>query len=115
MKIEISSRKEEPLFKRESLVVTATFDGKTPSRSDFKQKLGTQLKLNPDLIVIRRMNQKFGDTTLSCEARIYKDVNTLKSIEHEHLVKKNQPKASGEKADEGTSKTESHPKAEVSA
>jgi len=100
MKLEVIEKKEEPLFNRENIKVNLNFEGKTPSRQSLKDKLSTQLKANSELVIIRKIGQKFGSTSASCEARIYKDVESLKKLESQKYIKNN-TKESKEEAKEG--------------
>jgi small subunit ribosomal protein S24e len=89
MKLDIKERKDDSLFGRERVDFNVIYDGKTPSRLDLKKQLSTQLKVDEKLVVVRKVDQKFGDASAKCEAIVYKDESSLKSLEKKKYVTKN--------------------------
>jgi small subunit ribosomal protein S24e len=71
MKLEVTDKKQDVLFGREVVHLKATFEGQTPSRLDIKKKLATQLKVDADTVIVRKVDQGFGEASVSCEAYVY--------------------------------------------
>lgn len=89
MKIELVKEKEEKLFHRKELLVKLNFDKDTPSKQVVKKELSDHLKLNPELLTLNKVKQRFGERCADVFAYIYKDAASLKKLE---VINKKQKK-----------------------
>ena len=93
MKIELVKEKEEKLFNRKEILVKLDFEKNTPSKEVIKKELSDNLKLNPELLTLNKVKQRFGERTADIFAYIYKDAASLKKLEIKNKKqKKNETK-----------------------
>ncbi len=90
MEIEILEKKENPLLNRVE-VYFAVHHPKTPTpkRNDVKDALANVLNTRKDLVVIDSMEPTFGKPTTFGYAKIYSSVEVARSIEPEHIQRRN--------------------------
>ncbi|MEM0043328.1 MAG: hypothetical protein QXJ51_04230 [Sulfolobales archaeon] len=95
----IHSEKNNELLKRLEIEARIEHVGQgTPSRQSVKEILSKIYNVNKDLIVIRRIDTSYGRGSSKILARIYRDPDTLKKYEPEHLlIRENPEKKSKEK------------------
>jgi len=98
MKITLSNETENPLMNRKVLKGDIAFEGATPGRYEMKLELAKELKLNPSLLILRRVINVFGDRKVIFEAHVYKSEAELAKVNKAILDKnkKPEPKESGE-------------------
>ena len=90
MDIEILNKKENPLLDRTEVEFKIDHpEEKTPSRDAVRAKLIDMLKAPKDAIVVDHMNSKFGQMVTVGYAKVYKDGDTAKKIEREHVLVRN--------------------------
>ena len=77
------------------------YDGATPSKTDIKTKIASQLKAKTEDIVVDNVKVVFGTNSAKFEARIYDDEDSLKKIELKYIFKKN----NAEKKEENKTET----------
>jgi small subunit ribosomal protein S24e len=65
--------------------------GSTPPRLEVRKTLATMLKLNSDLVFIKRFKTKTGTNTAVGVANVYDSIEQAKFIEPEYIVKRNIP------------------------
>jgi ribosomal protein S24E len=91
MKIEILSEKEnKPLYRKEVDFRVDHSGGSTPSRADVKDKIVAQFNADPDTVVIKTLNTKFGIGVTEGSARIYSDSEQMKQTELPHVIKRHE-------------------------
>jgi small subunit ribosomal protein S24e len=88
MEITITSETPNVLLNRKELRFTITYAGTTPSRKDVHAKLAAMLNTPKDQLIIGSLNNKFGMTFISGEARVYNSKDDLKQIEAEYIQKR---------------------------
>jgi small subunit ribosomal protein S24e len=92
----IENERLNKLINRLEIVVRIEHVGEgTPSRELVKDVLAKLYSIDKDLVVIRRIDTSYGRGSSKILARIYKDPETLRKFEPEHILKR------------GSSKTES--------
>ena len=73
MEITINDKKENKLLKREDIKAEVLFDEATPSRKDIKKDLIKKIKADPDMVVIKKIRNLFGEKKILITAAVYKD------------------------------------------
>ncbi len=96
MKISINSKQENPLLNATMVEATLSYEKATPSRPEVVKELAKQLKVKPELVVVRKITTAFGETIASVSAYVYKDEETLRRVEQEWLLKRSAPKKAEE-------------------
>jgi len=81
MELSITQQKENPLLSRTEVLGKLTFEQSTPSNSEVQKSLASKLKVNEQLIVIKKIGTTFGSRTASLNVFVYKDETSLNRIE----------------------------------
>jgi ribosomal protein S24E len=116
MEIEVTKQNDAPLLSRKRVTAFVNFAATTPSRLELKFALGTQLKVNPDLVIIKHIYQRFGARRAKLIAHVYDKKELLEKLESEGLVAKHFKKVVEKKEEqEAPAKVEEAPKAEAPA
>jgi small subunit ribosomal protein S24e len=89
MEIVVEKEKKNPLLKRKEIYFRLRYEKATPSRRDVRKKLAGLFGANPDTVVIEYIKPEFGKGEAVCYARVYENVESLKSIEEDHILKRN--------------------------
>jgi len=91
MEVIVEKEKHNPLLKRKEIYFRLKYEeeGATPSRNDVRQKLAGLFNANPETVVIDYIKPEFGISEAYCYAKIYDSVEDLKSIEEDHIIKRN--------------------------
>lgn len=87
MKLEITNRKDNPLFNRVEVVFEVRHDVETPSRSSVICELAKALKTDESLIVVDYIRQPFGVKMCYGKAKAYKSAEAMK-VEPKHLLER---------------------------
>ena len=107
MDLKLKSVKENKVFDRKEVVAEVKFSGSTPKRYEVLEALSKSLEVEPELIVIRNINNVYGGSRAIVYARVYFDKNTLKNIELGHYLKRTEKTKPEEKAEETEENAES--------
>jgi ribosomal protein S24E len=93
MEVKIVSTKKNSLLKRKEVNfrVEQGSKAKTPERLEVKKAIATELKINGDLVFIKKMKTMTGTTTTVGVANAYETVEQAKFIEPEYIRKRNSP------------------------
>ena len=93
MEIKITSKMDNPILKRKEVnfSIEQGPKGKTPSRLEVKKRLADELKMNEELIFVKRMQTMTGTNTLVGVANAYENKEQARHIEPEHIIKRNSP------------------------
>ncbi len=93
MEIRIVSTKENPLLKRKEVDFRVAHGpkGKTPSRVDVKKAIATELKINEEMVFIKRMRTITGTNTTAGIANVYETIEQANFIEPKYVRKRNSP------------------------
>lgn len=96
MKAEITKDVVNPVLKRREINFSLTFEGPQPSRIDTKKVLSAAFDLNPELLIIERMQTVFGKQEVVGYAKVYDDIDSLQMIEKTHILARNAVKTEEE-------------------
>ncbi len=89
--MQILNQKEEKLLRRKEVKFKVNFERVTPNKEDLKKQISDKLKVEPDLVVIEKAHQGFGERTAEVSALIYSDKDSMKKVEvRNKRVKKKQ-------------------------
>ena len=93
MEVKIVSTKKNSLLKRKEVDfrVEQGLKGKTPARLEVKKAIAAELKINEDLVFVKKMKTMTGTNTAVGVANAYETVEQAKFIEPEHIRKRNIP------------------------
>ncbi len=93
MEVKIVSTKENPLLKRKEVGfrVEHGSKGKTPARLAVKKAIAAELKINEELVFVKRMQTMTGTNTAVGIANVYETTEQAKFIESEYIRKRNSP------------------------
>jgi small subunit ribosomal protein S24e len=93
MEIKIVSTKENPLLKRKEVTFRVEQDlkGKTPERLEVKKAIATKLKINEEMVFVKKMQTMTGTNTSVGNATAYETVEQAKLVEPEYIIKRNSP------------------------
>lgn len=90
MELEITSKKENPLLNRIEVNFKAVHPKeKTPKRDEIRNSIATIMNLKKNYIIIDNMKSLFGCPETVGYAKIYSSRKDAKTIEREHIVKRN--------------------------
>lgn len=90
--MEILSKKEEKLLDR--TFVTAEMQADIPpARDSARQAVASSMKVEPKLVVIKKITPAFGERKVKITSYIYKTEERLKEIEHPKMLAKGKKKA----------------------
>jgi len=88
----ISDQKNELLKRREvTFQVEHNQTGATPSRLEIRKGVADTLKVNVDLVFIKKFETKTGTRTALGVANVYDSLEQAKLIEPEYIIKRNVP------------------------
>lgn len=93
MEVQIVSTKENPLLKRKEVSFRVEQDpkGKTPARLEVKKALAAKLKINEEMVFVKKMQTMTGTHIAVGNATAYETVEQAKLIEPEYIIKRNSP------------------------
>ena len=108
MEIEITKEKENRLLHRTEMEGTIRFERETPSRADIIKYIAAKKNVPENLVVVAKVNQKFGARDGKVDIRIYESESMMKSIEPRYMLKRQaktpkkveEPKAEEKKGEE---------------
>ncbi len=104
MKLEIISKKKNPIFNREEIEFKVLDSDATPSRADVRKLLLSSTKTKKEnLLVLKKINSAFGERESKGYAYIYENEKSLEKLEPLFIRKRNQEK------EEKRSKSEEKP------
>lgn len=80
--MKLIKEQESPLLDRKTVYFESMFErNRTPSRVEVKMQLSTILKVKPELIAIKKIQNHYGQNKISITANIYKNTETLRTLE----------------------------------
>lgn len=93
MEIKIVSESENSLLRRREVhfKVEHSQTGNTPTRLEAKKALADALKVNSDLLFIKKLKTKTGTSIAVGVANVYDSVEQAKFVEPEYIIKRNIP------------------------
>ena len=87
MELKITHKEEKPLLYREECTAEIT-DSKTPSNAELKKVIAEKMNKDESLILIKKIEQKFGKQGTIAKFYIYKNADAIKSFERFRKPKK---------------------------
>ncbi len=93
--MEIKSKKEEKLLDRTFITAEMQADI-PPARDSARQAVASSMKVEPKLVVIKKIAPTFGERKVKITAYIYKTEERLKEIEHPKMLAKGKKKVDKE-------------------
>jgi len=102
MEVRITSEEYNPLLKRKEVAfeVEHRETGGTPSRFEVGKRLAALLKIDPELVYVKRMKTKTGTMIAVGEANAYDSIEQAKLVEPKHIIARNTPPEKQEKQEE---------------
>lgn len=93
MEVKILSENVNPLLKRREVVFQVDHDqtGSTPPRLEVKNAIARLLKIDANLVFIKKLETKTGTRKAVGLANVYDSIEHAKLIEPEYIVKRNMP------------------------
>jgi len=93
MEVKIVSTKENPLLKRKEVDFRVEYGpkGKTPARLEVKRAIAAELKINEELVFVKRMQTMTGTNTAVGIANVYETAEQANFIEPAYIRKRNSP------------------------
>ena len=89
MDIQITEKKTNLFFKRDEVYGTISFEKQTPSRKELQEKLSSSLKVKPELVSVRKIDNIFGDRKSKFVAFAYENQEALDKVEPAQYKKRN--------------------------
>jgi ribosomal protein S24E len=87
MEIKITHKEEKPLLHREECTAEIT-DSKTPSNAELKKVIAEKMNKDESLILIKKIEQKFGKQETIAKFYVYKTVESIGKFERFRKPKK---------------------------
>ena len=102
MEVKIVSTKKNSLLKRKEVDfrVEQGPKGKTPERFEVKKAIAAELRVNENLVFIKKMETMTGTNTALGVANTYETIEQAKFIEPEYIRKRNSPPVEQKEAEE---------------
>lgn len=97
MQITTKSKKENKLLDRTEFDLEIAYEGPTPSNEQIKQELAKNLKINPELTIIKHTYTQFGATKADVLAFEYKTKEAMQAVELIKEKKEEKPKVEEKK------------------
>ena len=95
MEIKIETQTSKPLLSREEFIAVIN-EKKTPSNASLKEEISKKLNAPVELIIIKKIDQKYGQNKVEVNFYIYGNIESLKKFENEKKIKiKAAPAATG--------------------
>ena len=89
MDIAILERKENPLLHRDEIKLKVShLQQPIPQRKDVVMRLSAEVNKEPDTIILRKMNSKFGSSYSIADVFVYESSDYAKRIERPHVLKR---------------------------
>lgn len=79
--IKIIDQKEIPLLNRKIMNLDFSFVGSTPRKEVIKKEIAGFLKTKEDLVVLKKVNQRFGEESAKVVVHVYDNAENLKKVE----------------------------------
>ncbi len=92
MEVTVKSEKQNPILRRKEIEFEVNVEKSTPQRTELRKAVASHFKAKPELVVVDRITQRFGDRKASAIARIYEEKEALERLELGHIKSKNFPK-----------------------
>ncbi len=116
MVLKILSQDKVPEMGRTHITAELVFEKETPSNKDVKAELAKMVKCDPDLIVVNKIDTKYGEPKAMVDAFQYDSKDSFDAVKRK-LPKKQAEKAAAElkKQEDAKKKAEEESKAKAEA
>ena len=102
MDIEITEKKNNPLFNRMEVHFTINHEGEgTPNREIIRSEIAEKLNVKKENIIINNISSSFGIQKSRGYAKIYSSSKKVETLERKYILKRNQMIQKDKKKDEG--------------
>jgi len=91
MQIEVIKEENNELLSRRQLQIKIQHEAATPARMQVRDQVATDLKVEPEQVIIDNMHTAFGKKETVAYVKIYESAEAAKQIEQEHILKRNAP------------------------
>jgi len=98
MELKLLKQTEMPLLSRKRVNFDLFFEGPTPSEKDIVENVASVLKAKQELISVRHIYTKYGESKAKVIIHLYDSLENLKNIEEYKKKKKKGDKKEGEQA-----------------
>lgn len=99
-KIEVLSDQEDKLLERRQISFKLTHEKiATPRRLEIRKKLAETLRVDPETVFLRPLQQKYGRNEAGGTAFIYKTIERAHLVEQKYLIERLKPKKEKEEAE----------------
>ena len=115
MNLKVTSKTPAPLLMRTVIEAEVDYDKATPSTEDVKQKIASTSSANPNLVVVKKIDNKYGIRKALVTAYIYDNAEGLKKIEPKTKEAKKPAEKKEAPAEKPAEKKEEAPKEEKPA
>ena len=115
MEFKIEKQENKPLVERDEIIVKITKIDATPSNAQVQEAIAKLTKKNKDLIVIKKIHQKFGMNECVALAYIYTNQEALKKFEPKKKKSKKEEKKEAVKTEEKAKEEKAEKKEEKPA
>ncbi len=88
MEIKIMNEYENKVIGRKEITFEINYTQNPPSRLQAKNELAKQIKVEPNLVVIKKMANVFGLRKMICNANVYPDEKILTKFEPKYIIKR---------------------------
>ncbi len=88
MNITNMQKNEKPLLARIEVTADISYENVTPSKEELRTKLAENLKTDKELVVVKKINNRFGARDADATAYVYKTNEDLLRIEPKKKEKK---------------------------
>lgn len=88
MKIKIVHNSEEHLLSRHKITADMEFENAVPARKDVIQKIAEMISVEPDLVVVKKIDGALGSSKAKILAYAYKNKEERNRIEEKKLLVK---------------------------
>jgi len=104
MDLEITSKEKNPFLKRQEITFQIKDKLTTPTRKEVKQKISAITNAKEEVLILNKINHKFGSHSYSGTARIYESIEDLSKIEKQFVIDRNfgKPKKSIEQKEDSS-------------
>ena len=91
MKVNIISKKQNPLLKRKEVTFSVDHaqNGGTPSRVGIRKQLASLLQTKPEMVYVKNLETKTGQMIAIGKANVYDSIEQGKLMEPKHVIARN--------------------------
>lgn len=82
----------EAALPRKEIVFSVSYESSTPARLVLKEKASAELNVKPELLVVNKIDNSYGDKEALVTVHVYKKEEDLQKIEEKAIILKNTPK-----------------------